>query len=227
MENAPRTRPRSRGAVQEQKSFNMRRRICDATLRALADVGYERVSTKLIAETGGMSRGAVSHHFPTRNDLLVAAFARLLEEWERDWPFTDVADGATLNSDALIDAIWRGVYANETYHAILELMLAARKDQDLGERLRATGIPWAKKRDRRTIDLLGACCDDDEIYHLLQLNLCVLRGITVNQFFEKGRSSDAALIATWKKMFKDAVREKVASTAPVEPLNPESVSGES
>lgn len=189
------------GSRQVQKSEEMRKRICDATLKCLADVGYERVSTKLISETGGMSRGAVNYHYPTRNDLLVAAYAHLLNSWEDRWPFTEVDQVGALDPGVLVDALWQGLFAQETYHAILELMLAARKDEELSTRLRKTLGPWAESRDIRTAALLGADLGSDAVLNLLQLNLCILRGITVNRFFDGTALTERSLVALWKEMF--------------------------
>lgn len=47
--------------------------ILEATIRALYESGYGAVTNHLVAELSGVSRGAMIHHFPTRQALLVAA----------------------------------------------------------------------------------------------------------------------------------------------------------
>ena len=55
------------------RSAATRSQILDATIRALTEFGYGAVTNHLVAELAGVSRGAMMHHFPTRQDLLVAA----------------------------------------------------------------------------------------------------------------------------------------------------------
>lgn len=74
-------RPQRRRNV--DRSAATRSQILDATIRALSEFGYGAVTNHLVAELAGVSRGAMMHHFPTRQDLLVAtveyAYGRLSE----------------------------------------------------------------------------------------------------------------------------------------------------
>ena len=51
----------------------MRARLLEATVELLVDKGYAGTSTTLVSERAGVSRGAQLHHFPTKQDLDVAA----------------------------------------------------------------------------------------------------------------------------------------------------------
>ena len=51
----------------------MRARLMDATVDLLVERGFSGTSTTLVSERAGVSRGAQLHHFPTKNDLVVAA----------------------------------------------------------------------------------------------------------------------------------------------------------
>ena len=57
----------------------MRARLMDATIECLVEHGFGGTSTTLISERAGVSRGAQLHHFPTKNDLVVAAVEHLTE----------------------------------------------------------------------------------------------------------------------------------------------------
>ena len=54
------------------RSATTRRQILEATVRCLGEHGYGAVTNNLVAEEAGVSRGAMMHHFPTRQHLLVA-----------------------------------------------------------------------------------------------------------------------------------------------------------
>jgi len=57
----------------------MRARLMDATIECLVERGFGGTSTTLVSELAGVSRGAQLHHFPTKNDLVVAAVEHLTE----------------------------------------------------------------------------------------------------------------------------------------------------
>lgn len=57
------------------RSAATRRQILDATVTCLQKQGYGAVTNQVVAEAAGVSRGAMMHHFPTRQDLLVATAA--------------------------------------------------------------------------------------------------------------------------------------------------------
>ena len=58
----------------------MRARLLDATVDCLVERGFAGTSTTLVSERAGVSRGAQLHHFPTKNDLVVAAVEHLTEK---------------------------------------------------------------------------------------------------------------------------------------------------
>src|SRR5215475_8730258 len=64
---------------QEERSRAMRARLMEATIECLVERGFGGTSTTLISERAGVSRGAQLHHFPTKNDLVVAAVEHLTE----------------------------------------------------------------------------------------------------------------------------------------------------
>ncbi len=51
----------------------MRARLLEATVDCLVERGFAGTTTTLVSERAGVSRGAQLHHFPTKNDLVVAA----------------------------------------------------------------------------------------------------------------------------------------------------------
>lgn len=54
------------------RSASTRRQILEATVRCLDAWGYGSVTNIKVADEAGVSRGAMMHHFPTRQALIVA-----------------------------------------------------------------------------------------------------------------------------------------------------------
>lgn len=59
-----------------------RLRLADAVLAVVADRGLEAATVREVATTAGMSIGAVQHHYPTKDAMLVGAFERVIEATE-------------------------------------------------------------------------------------------------------------------------------------------------
>ncbi|MFD1697364.1 TetR/AcrR family transcriptional regulator [Roseibium aestuarii] len=186
--------------TQAERSQETREKVCEATLQALLEVGYEQISTTLIARRARVSRGALTHQFPTRNDMLVAAFEKLIGEWRDGYPFGLDPAKDQLSVDELIDALWTNIFSDGRYIAAMELMLAARQDNELGHVLRDILVTWIRKRDRITVQLVGGNPDDAEADLKVQLHLSVLRGIAMHQSFDADPKTASQLIDLWKRI---------------------------
>lgn len=68
----PGPRPRTERRKNTERSASTRRLILDATVTCLNAWGYGGVTNIKVADAAGVSRGAMMHHFPTRQALIVA-----------------------------------------------------------------------------------------------------------------------------------------------------------
>lgn len=68
-DNAPIRSERRKNA---DRSASTRRQILEATVRCLDAWGYGAVTNMKVADEAGVSRGAMMHHFPSRQALIVA-----------------------------------------------------------------------------------------------------------------------------------------------------------
>jgi AcrR family transcriptional regulator len=118
-----------------------RERIVAAAVQSLVEDGYAATTTLRVQHRAGVSRGALLHHFPKREDLYVAAVHQLvtdtLEEIRRALkqmpPDPDLADRT----------VWmiRQASISPYFAAQLELWAAARTDPALRESLREAERP--------------------------------------------------------------------------------------
>lgn len=118
--------------TQAERSASTRGRLLDATLACLCDLGYARTTTPEIARRAGLSRGAQLHHFPTKAELVTNAVEHLFER--RHQEFREALARVPAGADryaAAIDILWSMV-SGPTFHAWLELAVAARSDPELG-----------------------------------------------------------------------------------------------
>lgn len=139
--------------AQQERTREVRRVILDAAVDVLVSEGYAQATTLRIQERAGVSRGRLLHHFPSRDDLLVAAAHHLATERiseareSVEWP-SDPAD----RIDAAIDVMGRS-YEQPYFWAATELWVASRVHEDL----RTALLPAEQQ--------LGAVIRDDTLYY--------------------------------------------------------------
>src|SRR3954470_11975957 len=63
-------------------------RLLDATIECLVERGWHGTSTTEIVRRAGVSRGAQVHHYPTKEDLVLAAVQHLVERRTREFEAT-------------------------------------------------------------------------------------------------------------------------------------------
>ena len=66
-------RPRTKA----ERSAATRVRLLDATIDCLIELGWSGTSTTEVVRRAGVSRGAQVHHYPTKEDLVLAAVEHL------------------------------------------------------------------------------------------------------------------------------------------------------
>lgn len=202
--------------TQEERSAQTRRELCEAAVDLLAEIGYERLTTHLIAQRAGVSKGAQAHHFPCKDDLLVAAYTHLLKRWDTRREAFERAHGGSATMEALLQYLWHDIFGRADYVASVEMMLAARHHPALRDRLRAVLATWTVARDDTFRRLMPMPGDDEERSTFLQLNLCVLRGLALFSGLSADKGEEARVLALWSAL----ATTHVGAPTPARPPSP-------
>lgn len=116
--------PRRRGPY--AKTAERRATIGRAAMDLVHEVGHSAVTTEAVARRAGVTTATVNYHFPTRDELLVAA----LESREaRVMPADPTPEITGLTAQALADQT-RGEASSRQYVALYAAMAAAGADPD-------------------------------------------------------------------------------------------------
>lgn len=127
MDPAPRTGRRSQG----ERRAETQEALLAATIDCLIDLGYARTTTREVARRAGVSRGAQTHHYPTKDDLVVAAVEHLFEvEGRRFVARFRALPPRRRTADEGIALLWE-IVSGPTYPAVLEVVVAGRTDPSL------------------------------------------------------------------------------------------------
>ncbi|MEO0601238.1 MAG: TetR/AcrR family transcriptional regulator, partial [Myxococcota bacterium] len=128
--------PRAR-KTQEERTRATREAVLDATIRCLVRRGYAGTSTTAIQQEAGVSRGALTHHFATKQELMAAAVRHLTHTRMRE--FRERAVQRPADADPIewgIHLIWREAIEGELFQAVIEIWNVARTDEALHTALR-------------------------------------------------------------------------------------------
>lgn len=111
-------------------------KLVEATIEAIAEVGYHNASLGEISRRAGMSKGGIFRHFDSRTDLVVAA----AEEVGRRHMLAFDNIRARENADQPLDLTHilhraRNQIRQETNTVWFELLVAARTEPELRARL--------------------------------------------------------------------------------------------
>jgi AcrR family transcriptional regulator len=123
-------RPRTKA----ERSAATRARLLDATIDCLIELGWSGTSTTEVVRRAGVSRGAQVHHYPTKEDLVVAAVEHLCTRRMGEYRAAlDRLPAHERTPAAAVDLLW-SVWSGPTLEAWLEIVLASRTQPALRAR---------------------------------------------------------------------------------------------
>jgi AcrR family transcriptional regulator len=120
---------------QAERSADTRFKLIEAAIVCLHRTGYSATTVSTVAAEAGVSRGAMTHQFPAKTDLMLAVVQHVFEQDSSFYAETI----ATMEPKAFLiglpEMMW-GVISRPAGIAVIEIMLASRSEPGLGERLR-------------------------------------------------------------------------------------------
>lgn len=150
----------------------------DAALELLNSRGYSRTTVADIADLAGVSRGALSHHFESKDDLVALAVDRMLGKATAEIASLagEVQAGA-MDLDGFIDRLWE-MFSGQLFFVTLEHVTEARHNPWLHDRL----VPLVKDF-HAALDAIwrgffdGSGLSSADVETTLNATLCLLRGM--------------------------------------------------
>ena len=198
-------------APKQDRSRQTRRRLLETTIRSLARHGWEVSTVAFIAAEAGISRGAVQHHFRTREALILAALEAMFEE--RAALLDALPDPGGSDPDrvhavvtGLVDAI-----GGELFRAALQVWTVAAADPEL----RAAVVPlerhFARGVHRRAVRLLRVDDTDPAVRGLIQATLDLARGLALADVLTDDSRRRARVVRAWSDQLATALAASTTS----------------
>jgi AcrR family transcriptional regulator len=181
---------------QAERSADTRAKLIEAAISGLHRLGYAATTVTVVAEAAGVSRGAMTHQFPAKTDLMLAVVRAVFEK-DGDQYRRSVGILSPVEWMRQLPAVMWEVISQPSGIAVMEIMLASRSDPELAEKLRiiqqridVEAHAWVVERheDAGIIER-----PDGEAIH--RVFVAAVRGLALEAVFMKNRAEVEKSIA--------------------------------
>ncbi len=165
-------------------------------------MGYTNTTTQSIVKRAGLSRGAQTHHYPGKIDLIAAATKAMFDGFASD--IEVLAAGlrrGEYDMDTFLDELWSGMLNGTWFYASLEIIVAARGDPDLRQRLEPL-ILDLHRRFEAAWEATFVATDPEPASSRVTMNLVmnVFRGMAVQAVLRREDHYYAEMLAAIKRI---------------------------
>ncbi|GAA5123303.1 TetR/AcrR family transcriptional regulator [Haloechinothrix salitolerans] len=187
---------------QQDRSRQTRRRLLEAAVECLTELGWTRTTVVVVAERAGVSRGAAQHHFPTREDLINAA-VNYVSEVQLEELAEQVAalptDGTRRR--AVVEMLLN-LYTGPSFRAALHLWVAASTDEPLGAVIKPLERQVGREAHRMAVSLLDVDESVPGVRETVQATLDLARGLGLANLLSDDTARRARIVAQWTSMLE-------------------------
>jgi AcrR family transcriptional regulator len=192
----------------QARSVATQGRLLEATIACVVEHGYAGASMPVICARAKVSRGAQLHHYPTKAELVAAAVDRLFEtrhdEFRRELARLPACGEARI--EAALEALW-AIYSGKTLAAWMELVVAARTDEPLRERVAAVEARFFAEAQATFLALFGELgVPQAGAAAATRIVLSCFDGLALHHVVQPGDPSMPEVLATLKGLLGAWVR---------------------
>lgn len=181
---------------QGERSQRMRTRLLEATIDCLVELGWSGTSTTVVSQRAGVSRGAQLHHFPSKQDLVVAAVDHISRR-RRDELASAAATLPTRRRTRAVLEILSTQFTSPVFMAALELWVAARTDAALRAAVGPLEQRLGRETHQYTVALLGIDESVADNRGLVQATLDLVRGLGLANTLTDDTARRAKVLDAW------------------------------
>jgi AcrR family transcriptional regulator len=189
----------------QERSRTTRRRLVEAAVECIGELGWNGTTVAVIAERAGVSRGAAQHHFPAREDLVAAAVEHVgevqiltLRARADDLP---TGPGRT---EHVVDMLLN-LYSGALFQAALHLWVAASTDDSLKRVLVPLEARVGREAHRVAVELLGVDEAHAGVREMVQATLDLARGLGLANLLTDDAKRRKQIVRQWSRMLEPAV----------------------
>ncbi len=168
-----------------------------------------RATTSRIADLAGVSRGALPHHFESKDGLVAEAVDHLLKGATREIaPLSEEVAEGRLDLDRFLDKLWEQ-FSGPLFLITIEHVTEAQHNSWLHARM----VPLVKEFNAALDQIWrsffeGSGISEKEVGAMLDATLCLLRGMGVQTVLRDDPAYYQSLLALWRRQLNGIVIKK-------------------
>ncbi|WP_169569396.1 TetR/AcrR family transcriptional regulator [Sneathiella limimaris] len=196
---------------QAVRSLKMQERVLNATLDCIYEDGMQRASTTEIVKRAGVSRGAMLHHFPSKEVLIAAAVEKLLDD-EIDIIRSEADAYARKEKtiDDFVDFLWER-FSGRLFMVTMDFLSSARTDDSLRQAVIPVSLNFHASLNEIWKQFFHyEKSSPDKVQILLNTTLCLMRGMAVQTVIRDDDAYYTSIRAAWKAILHDLLDEEAA-----------------
>ena len=163
-----------------------------------------------------MSRGAQLHHFPTKNDLVVAAVEHPTEVRGAELTAAAAALPTGARRTRAVLQMLADHFTSPVFTAALELWVAARTEPALLASVAPLELRVGREVHRLTVELLGADESGAGVRELVQATLDLVRGLGLATTISDDARRRGRILDQWARTL-DSALDAALDSARLEP----------
>ena len=192
--------------TQRERRESTRRLLVAAAIDCICEYGFAGASSAAIADRAGVSRGAVQHHFGTRDRLLLAILEDLRGKLVARAPHT-ASTGTPIADrlDALLEQYWE-IINSRHFIATVQIQLGTVNDRDLYPEVFKLMHKSVTQLDRDWVAIFAEHdIPPERVMAARHLALATFRGLAVRQVYRSSRDGWASERSLLKEMLRNAL----------------------
>jgi AcrR family transcriptional regulator len=185
--------------TQAERRTATRSALVRATVDSLVELGYARTTTQEVQSRAGVSRGALTHYFTAKADLVLAAMDHLYEEFSESVrkAAAELPDDPVTRIRLGVELIWERFHG-PLFVASMELWTAARTDPEL----RAALLPHERRLGTQLRELSAEVFGERVAGHpaseaIYQVLLTSMRGQAMAAFLQPDVPRSGPYLQHW------------------------------
>ncbi|GAB3045590.1 TetR/AcrR family transcriptional regulator [Stenotrophomonas tumulicola] len=207
------TKPKAR-RTQAERSEETRARILEAAVNELKHKGYAGFRVNEVAVSAKVSRGAQTHHFPTKESLVLGAvrslyddsFARSMRLIDSLKPGEDVFEALMRDSEAF--------YLGPNFRISVTMLSQGDHEPTLRRQIRIISRHRRIPVESAWLDaLIRWGLPDEHARTLLYITQSVFRGMVMRRFLRNDPEYTRFTVAQWRKLAQAQIALHLKPTA--------------
>ncbi|PZT91123.1 MAG: TetR family transcriptional regulator [Gordonia sp. (in: high G+C Gram-positive bacteria)] len=181
----------------QDRSRLTRQKALESAVECLARYGWQGSTMAVVAEHVGISRGALQHHFPTREDLMLAAIEYMFEQrLVKAFPADAKVPPGQTRESFLIERLLH-YYSDDLFKAALHVWTAAASEPAFREKIVPMEARFSREVYRAAMKFLNADDSDERSRHLIRSMMDLSRGLGLADLITDDSARRAKIAKFW------------------------------